>query len=68
MDGVFARRRPSFRYQRQPVGDCSPVPLRERMVQDDGRFNGEMDDYTEQRENHGTMILHAVCYSAYTLR
>ena len=24
--------------------------------------------YTEQRENHGTMILHGVCYSAYTLR
>ena len=23
---------------------------------------------TEQRENHGTMILHGVCYSAYTLR
>ena len=24
--------------------------------------------YTEQRENYGTMILHGVCYSAYTSR
>ena len=24
--------------------------------------------HTEQRDNHGTMILHGVCYSAYTLR
>ena len=24
--------------------------------------------YTEQGDNHGTMILHEVCYSAYTLR
>ena len=24
--------------------------------------------YTEQRENHGTMVLHGVSYSAYTLR
>ena len=41
---------------------CSRTPER------DGKDLTVEIAYTEQRENHGTMILHGVSYSAYALR
>ena len=49
LDGAFPERPQSFRYQRQPVDDCSPG--RGGMAQNDGTrggtFHDEMDRYRE---------------------
>ena len=50
-------------------GECNVTLVTSQRKQwSRGLFMSVEIAYTEQRENHGTMILHGVSYSAYTFR